>query len=60
MRRFNLSEWAVHHQALVLFLIVRAVVRVEGLLARDERPTASSLMIRNFCSLPISKNPAPT
>src|ERR1700753_344767 len=22
MRRFNLSEWAVHHQALVLFLII--------------------------------------
>ena len=22
MRRFNLSDWAVHHQALVLFFIV--------------------------------------
>jgi len=22
MRRFNLSAWAVHHQALVLFLII--------------------------------------
>ncbi len=31
MKRFNLSEWAVHHQALILFLVL--AISAAGFLA---------------------------